>query len=213
MPAQPTSLSIAGRIAGQFAAGLREQSARISRWFAWGGGALILVSAGLITLDVTFRNLIKVTYFESFELSGYAFAIATSFGLAYAFFSRAHIRIEVVYNLLPKKARAWLDVASVLILAVIAVTLAYWCAQTVLQNGAAGARSNSSLGLRMVIPQSVWLLGLVWFAFVVTSSALVALARALRGRTDAIVAELGVSSLEDEIAASVEAPPGPRQTA
>ena len=65
----------------------------------------------------------------------------------------------------------------------------------------------------MVIPQSVWLLGLVWFAFVVTSSALVALARALRGRTDAIVAELGVSSLEDEIAASVDAPPGPRQTA
>ncbi len=38
---------------------------------------------------MVFRNLIQVTYFESFELSGYAFAIATSFGPAYAFFSRA----------------------------------------------------------------------------------------------------------------------------
>ena len=98
-----------------FADTLREGSSRVSRWFAWGGGALILGSATLITLDVIFRNLVKSTYFESFELSGYAFAISTSFGLAYAFFSKAHIRIEVLYNFLPKKARAWFDVVSVLI--------------------------------------------------------------------------------------------------
>jgi len=185
---------------------LRQGSARISRWFAWGGGAMILGSAVLITLDVIFRNLVKSTYFESFELSGYAFAISTSFGLAYAFFSKAHIRIEVVYNFLPRTARAWLDVLSVLTLAAIAVTLAYWCTQALLQNVASGARSNSSLGLRIAIPQAIWLLGLAWFAFVVTTTGVVALARALRGRTDAITAELGVSTLDEEIAASVDAP-------
>ena len=188
---------------------LRNGSARISRWFAWGGGAMILGSAMLITLDVIFRNLVKSTYFESFELSGYAFAISTSFGLAYAFFSKAHIRIEVVYNLFPKKARAWLDVLSVLTLAVIALTLTYWCADTVLQNGANGSRSNSTLGLLLVIPQSIWLMGLAWFAFVVSAMAIVALVRALFGRIDAIAAELGVSTLDEEIAASMDAPPDP----
>ena len=185
---------------------LRFGSTRISRWFAWGGGAMILGSAVLITLDVIFRNLVKTTYFESFELSGYAFAISTSFGLAYAFFSKAHIRIEVIYNLLPKKARAWFDVVSVLTLAAIALTLTYWCADTVLQNGASGARSNSTLGLLLVIPQSIWLLGLAWFAFVVSSTAAVALVRALFGRIDAITAELGVSTLDEEVSASLDAP-------
>ncbi len=186
---------------------LRNGSARVSRWFAWGGGAMILGSAVLITLDVIFRNLVKSTYFESFELSGYAFAISTSFGLAYAFFSKAHIRIEVVYNLFPKKARAWVDVLSVLTLAAIALILFYWCAQTVLQNASSGARSNSTLGLLMVIPQSIWLMGLAWFAFVVSAVAVIALARAMLGRVDAITAELGVSTLDEEIAASVDAPP------
>ena len=185
---------------------LRAGCARISRWFAWGGGALILGSAVLITLDVMFRNLTRSTFFESFELSGYAFAISTSFGLAFAFFSKAHIRIEVVYNYLPRTARAWLDVLSVLTLAAIAVTLAYWCTQALLQNVASGARSNSSLGLPIAIPQAIWVLGLAWFAFVVTATGGVALARALRGRIDAITAELGVSTLDEEIAASVDAP-------
>jgi TRAP-type C4-dicarboxylate transport system permease small subunit len=189
-----------------FADTLRAGSVRISRWFAWGGGALILASAALITLDVVFRNLTKSTFFESFELSGYAFAISTSFGLAFAFFSKAHIRIEVLYNLLPRKARAWLDVASVLVLAVIALVLAYWCAQAMLQNVSSGARSNSTLGLRIAIPQAIWLAGLAWFAFVVTTTGLVALARAASGRTDKVTAELGVSTLDEEISASVDAP-------
>jgi len=187
---------------------LRNGSARISRWFAWGGGAMILGSAVLITLDVIFRNTVKSTYFESFELSGYAFAISTSFGLAYAFFSKAHIRIEVVYNFFPKKARAWVDVLSVLTLAAIALTLTYWCANTVLQNGTNGARSNSTLGLLLVIPQSIWLLGLAWFALVVSTMAVIALVRAVFGRFDAIAAELGVSTLDEEISASLDAPTG-----
>ena len=189
---------------------LRAQSARISRWFAWGGGALILASAALITLDVIFRNLTKSTFFESFELSGYAFAISTSFGLAFAFFSKAHIRIEVVYNLLPRTARAWLDVLSVLTLAVIAIVLAYWCAHTVLQNADSGARSNSTLGMRIAIPQAIWLTGLLWFAFVVTATGAVALLRMLTGRSSAVIAELGVATLDEEISASVDKPSGTR---
>lgn len=187
---------------------LHAQSARISRWFAWGGGALILASAVLITLDVLARNLYESTFFESFELSGYAFAIATAFGLAYAFFTRAHIRIEVLYNLVPARARAWLDVFSVLCLALIALTLVYWCAQTVMQNGASGARSNSTLGLRIVFPQAIWLFGLAWFALAVTVAALVAVVRLARGRLQAIAADLGIGSLEEAINASVDAPAG-----
>ncbi|MBL8386195.1 MAG: TRAP transporter small permease [Burkholderiales bacterium] len=192
----------------RFGARVRDGAAHVSRVFAWCGGALILASALLITLDVIARNLVKSTFFESFELTGYAFAISTAFGFAYAFFSKAHIRIEVLYNLLPRSARAWLDVVSVCTLAAIAVTLTWWAAQTVLQNASGGARSNSSMALPLAIPQSIWLLGLAWFALAVFVSAGIALGQLLRGRVDAVVADLGVATLDEEIAASVDAPPG-----
>ena len=43
--------------------------------------------------------------------------------------------------------------------------------------------------------------------------AIVALVRALFGRIDAITAELGVSTLDEEIAASMDAPPDPAHKA
>lgn len=175
---------------------------RVSRWFAWGGGALILASAVLIALDVIFRNLFKSTRFESFELSGYAFAISTAFGFAFAFFSKAHIRIEVVYNFLPRPLRALLDVLSVAILAGIAGTLLYWCAHVVQQNAASGAKTNSTLGLAIAIPQSIWLLGLAWFALSTAVVALLSVWRLLRGDVESITRDLGVSTLDEEIAAS-----------
>ena len=112
----------------------------------------------------------------------------------------------MVYNLLPRTARAWLDVVSVLVLAAIAIVLAYWCTHTVLQNVDSGARSNSTLGLRIAIPQAIWLTGLLWFAFVVTATGIVALLRMLTGRSSAVIAELGVATLDEEISASVDAP-------
>ena len=56
-----------------------QRAAHVSRWLAWLGGALLLLCAILVSLDVVFGALLKVTYFESCELSTYAFAIATSF--------------------------------------------------------------------------------------------------------------------------------------
>ncbi|MBL8380640.1 MAG: TRAP transporter small permease [Burkholderiales bacterium] len=176
--------------------------ARVSRWFAWGGGALILASAFLVTLDVIFRSLFQSTRFESFELSGYAFAISTAFGFAFAFFSKAHIRIEVVYNFLPRPVRALLDTLSVAILAGIAGTLLYWCARVVMQNAASGAKTNSTLGLAIAVPQSIWLLGLAWFAVSAVVVALIALWQLLRGDVEAITRDLGVSTLDEEINAS-----------
>lgn len=178
--------------------------ARVSRWFAWGGGALILASAVVITLDVIVRAVFNSTYFESFELSGYAFAIATSFGLAYALVSKAHIRIEVVYTRLGLKSRAILDVFAFSSLSAISLVLAYWCLQTVLQNGEMGARSNSTLAVPLAIPQAAWFFGLGWFAVVSTVFAICGAAWLVRGRIAKVHQTLGVGSLQEEISANVE---------
>ena len=78
----------------------------VSRALASLGGAMLLVSAVLISLDVVFRAAFKLNLFESFELSTYAFAISTSLGMSYALVTRAHIRIELLYVKMPLKGRA-----------------------------------------------------------------------------------------------------------
>jgi TRAP-type mannitol/chloroaromatic compound transport system permease small subunit len=181
----------------------------VSRWLAWAGGAALLASALLISIDVLTRAAFKVAYLHSFELSTYAFAIATSMGMAYALASRAHVRIEIVYVRFPVAARAWLDVFAYAGLALVVLTLLYWCTQTVWGNLQSGARSNSSLSLPLVWPQGLWLLGIAWFAALATLLAVHGLWLCLRGRAAQAHRSLGVATLDDEIEAGGVRSTGP----
>jgi TRAP-type mannitol/chloroaromatic compound transport system permease small subunit len=172
---------------------------QVSRWLAWVGGAALLLSAVLISVDVTTRALWKIAYLESFELSTYAFAIATTMGLSYALVSKAHVRIEVVYVLFPARVRAWFDVFAYSGLSLVVVTLLYWCAQTFWGNVQSGARSNSSLALPLMWPQGLWLLGIAWIALLSTLLAARGLWLCLRGRAAEAHGLLGVATLQEEI--------------
>ena len=168
------------------------------------------------TIERAFRRPLAAV-FESFELSTYAFAISTAFGMSWALASRAHIRIEVVYNALPLKVRAVLDVFAYAALAVVACTLLYWCTTTVMSNAASGARSNSSLAMPLVVPQSLWLAGLAWFALLAVLYTLSGLWLMLRQGAAPATALLGVASLQEEIDAnapgSTVAPAGQEKAA
>lgn len=180
-------------------------AARGSQFLAWIGGGLMLVSAVLISLDVIVRNLFASTIFESFELSTYALAATVSFGFAFALTSKAHIRIEVLYVLLPPPLRRALDLLAIVALFALALALAWFGAQTVEESWALGAHSNSALSVPLIVPQGIWLAGLVWFCFATGLLALRTLAHLAAGRTDAVEQEVGIASLEEEIEASTEA--------
>jgi TRAP-type C4-dicarboxylate transport system permease small subunit len=179
-------------------------AARGSQWLAWIGGALMLLSAVLISLDVVTRNLFASTFFESFELSTYTLAATVAFGFAYALTTKAHIRIEVVYVLLPAMLRRVLDIVAILALFALALGLAWFGAQTALESWSLGAHSNSALSVPLVIPQGVWVAGLVWFCIATGLLAFRALFNAVRGRAGLIEQEIGVASLAEEIEASTE---------
>lgn len=164
---------------------------------------MLLLSATLISLDVLFRALFKVTVFESFELSGYAFAIATAMGMSYALASRAHIRIEVAYQNTSVRTRGWLDAFSYTVMSATALVLLYWSAEMVLSNYQSGARSNSSLAMPLAAPQSLWMLGLAWFALLSCLYAFYGLRKCLSGRPDLAHQRLGMATLEEEIDANM----------
>jgi TRAP-type C4-dicarboxylate transport system permease small subunit len=172
---------------------------RISRALARFGGVLLVFAALLITLDVIWRAAFQSTMFESLELSSYAVAVATSLGFSWALSSKAHIRIEVLYGPLPLQWRAWLDVLALGVLAVVTSVAAYWGAMIVLGNMELGARSNTTLAIPLAIPQGMWWLGVMWFAFCAIAFFFMALWGVCAGRQDQVQGAFGPASLQDEI--------------
>jgi TRAP-type C4-dicarboxylate transport system permease small subunit len=110
-------------------------AARLSRIGVWVGGSLTLASVLLISYDVIVRRLFGVTMGGSDELSSYAFAISTSWALAYTALERANVRVDVVYQHLPVRLAAVLDWVALVSLGVFAVVLTYHTQQVACNRG------------------------------------------------------------------------------
>lgn len=172
---------------------------RLSRVAAWAGGALLLLSAGLISVEVVLRKAFALSIGGADELSSYALAIGSSWAFAYALFRKAHVRVDVLYTRLPLQVRAALDVVSLALLSTITYLLArhgYEVFNTSLQRQ---ATANTPLQTPLWIPQGLWFTGLVWFALA-TALLFVRTAWALaRGHWKTVQHLAGTSTLEQEL--------------
>ena len=183
---------------------------RISRILAWVGGAIILVGcSGLITIDVVTRYLFKRGMVESFEISGYALAACIGLGLGFATTSKTHIRVDILLDAFPRPVRVAFDLLAALSLALLAVALAWFCWGTLAQSMAMNAKSVSALQTPMALPQSVWWVGIFWFACVAVMLPVQAVLRLMAGDGPGFDALIGSLRVTDEISqAGVEqAPP------
>ena len=85
----------------------------VSRFAVWIGGAALMLSAIMVTLDVISRKIFGFTISGSDEISGYVFAAGTTWAYSYCLLHRSNIRIDAVYNLLPPVVRNVLDSETV----------------------------------------------------------------------------------------------------
>jgi TRAP-type C4-dicarboxylate transport system permease small subunit len=136
---------------------------RFAQWGLWFGGALVMLAALLIGVDVVLRKFFARSIGGADELAGYALAIGTTWGLGAALLDRAHIRIDSLYLLFPQKLRLGLDLAALVLLVGFFGLVAWHGMSVVSQSWTSESRSQSALEVPTVIPQAVWLLGLVVF--------------------------------------------------
>ena len=139
---------------------------KISKGFAYFGGGIFLACAVLVTVDVIFRKIFIPVTLYSVEITGYGFAIAVALGYGYSIFSKAHIRINVVYQYFPQVARAAFDAVAMLSLSAVALILFYSAAILLVENFQLGGTSATTLRMPLFLPQGIWVLGLGWFALV-----------------------------------------------
>jgi TRAP-type C4-dicarboxylate transport system permease small subunit len=123
----------------------------------------VLAAALLIGVDVTLRKFFNASIGGADELAGYALALGTAWSLGAALLDRAHIRIDSLYVLLPRALRLALDFAGTALLLAFFGMIAWHGWSVVQQSWASASRSQSALQTPTVLPQSIWLAGLVFF--------------------------------------------------
>lgn len=172
---------------------------RLSQWGLWFGGALVLLAAVLIGIDVLLRKFFARSIGGADELAGYALAIGASWGLAAALLDRAHIRIDSLYVLFARPVRLLLDLAAIALLVGFFALLTWHAFGVVQQSWTSGTRSQSALETPTVIPQFLWIVGLAGFVIVGALLFVYALMLAARGDIGGMAQAISTRSAEEEI--------------
>lgn len=140
----------------------------LSQYAVWAAGALIIASVLLICFDVIARKFWGFNTGGADELSSFAFAISTSWALAFATLQRANVRVDVLYQLMPVKVAALLDWLSVVALGVFMVFLTWYAKDVVSASWVQNSTANSTMATPLWIPQGLWFIGLLWMCMVMT---------------------------------------------
>ena len=173
---------------------------RVAHAGALSGGLLILAAALLVSVEVTLRKLANTTLGGADELSGYALAIGSTWSFAFVLLARGHVRIDALYQVLPRKLAAACDLIAIVALLAFASLIAWHGAGTLAQSWQLGARSNSSLAVPLAVPQALWWVG--YLGFVICAVLLLARALAAMWAGDLAAANrlIGARSIEEEAA-------------
>lgn len=134
---------------------------RLSRVSLWFGGAMVLLAAVLIGIDVLLRKLFETSIGGADELAGYALALGTAWALGPALLDRAHIRIDSLYGFFPRRLRLAADFAGLVLFIGFFGLVAWHGWGVVEQSWVSESRSHTALETPTVIPQFLWIVGLV----------------------------------------------------
>jgi len=172
---------------------------RLGRISTWISGFALTAVCILVTAEVLLRKFFNVTLGGMDEITGYVLAVSVSWTLTFALMEQAHIRIDVLYNLVNRRARAVLDFLGLLCLGGFMSLVTYWAGKLLHSTLQFGSTSNSALQTPLWLPQSLWLGGLVFFSLTLLLLFLRAIAFLLSGDVGGISRIAGIKTVEDEI--------------
>jgi TRAP-type C4-dicarboxylate transport system permease small subunit len=172
----------------------------ISRIAVWAGGAALLLAAIMVTIDVFMRKFFSMTMSGSDEVSGYVFAIATTWAYSYCLLHRSNVRIDALYNLLPRALRALMDIFGLTLLLIYMAYLTDKAWDVFFTSWQRNSVSITTLSTPLWIPQLLWVLGLSLFVFTLSFLLLYTIVSLIKGDIAHVQRIAGALSVEDEIA-------------
>lgn len=172
---------------------------------AWVAGWNYVACALFVTADILGRNLLGVSSAATVEVTGYMLACGIAWALAHTLAVRAHIRVDVLVNRLPVRARAPMHILALVMLAGFAGFVA-WAAWALVDESALfNAHDNSALRIALVVPQGIWAVGLSAFVVMCAVLLLEGLLALITGQPRHVDTLLGSRSLQEETTEALEA--------
>ena len=171
-----------------------------NRMVALGVGLGLLSMAALTLADILLRQ-VGASLGGTDELSGYAMAIASGWGMGYALCELAHVRIDVLRARLAPGGRALLDVVAMSALSGVLAAVAWRCWPVVERSLVNGSRANTPLETPLAWVQVPWMAGWAWFTLTAWTVTACVIAIVLRG--DFGAAERAAGTVPEAEAAEV----------
>ncbi|NKC13820.1 MAG: TRAP transporter small permease subunit [Gammaproteobacteria bacterium] len=178
---------------------LHRRLEQISKYAVWIGGSALLLSAVMVTLDVLSRKLFNVTMSGSDEISGYVFAASTTWAYSYCLLHRSNVRIDVLYNTLPRPLTGILDITGLSLLLYYMGVMTYHAWFVFEQSWTKGSVAITTLATPQWIPQAFWFAGLALFLVTLVFVTLYSLVALARRNWDLLNKIAGVPSIIDTI--------------
>lgn len=176
---------------------------KVNRIGVWLGGGLLILTSGLIALEVLLRKVFSISIGGSDELSSYVLAISCSWAFGFALLQKSHIRIDIIYARLPDVLKVFLDLLSLVIFLLYLIPLNYFGWLVFKTSLLKGSTANTPLQTPLWIPQGLWLAGLFLFVATMLIVLVATVVRLLKGDLAGAVALSGPTTLEEEIEESV----------
>jgi TRAP-type C4-dicarboxylate transport system permease small subunit len=170
---------------------------QISVFAVWVGGATLMAAALMVTVDVIFRKAFALTMSGSDEYTGYVFAASTTWAYSYCLLHRSNIRIDALYNILPRKAAAFLDVIGLLLLFYFMGVMTYYALNAFLESWQNNSVSITTLATPQWIPQLFWVAGLCLFVLTITFVTIYSIVALLQRNWDLVGRIAGVPSISE----------------
>lgn len=133
----------------------------VGKWVSW----LILVSILVSAVNAVIRKAFNVSSNAWLELQWYLFGAAFMLAAAYTLKQNEHIRIDVVYGLLPRRVQHWIDLLGhLLFLMPFALLMVYFFVPYTLFSYRSGEVSTNSGGLIIWPAKAILLVGFTLLA-------------------------------------------------
>lgn len=173
------------------------QLEKISQYAVWIGGAALLAAAVMVTVDVLCRKFLNITMSGSDEYSGYVFSATTTWAYSYCLLHRSNVRIDALYNLLPRYTTAVLDIIGLLLLFYFMSIMTYYAVISFVNSYVSNSVSITTLGTPQWIPQLFWVAGLGLFFVTLIFVVVYAVTAILQRNWDLVAKIAGVPSIAE----------------
>jgi len=167
---------------------------RLTDWLAIAGGWSLVVYSLAVGVEIVARRYLGFSLQGVDEIGGYLMAVIVAIGFSGALYSHAHIRIDLLLPRLSRSTALWLNVAAVASIVAFAIFLFWQGVRVLAQSHALHAVAPTPLLTPLVVPETIWVVALLYFVLSGFAFFVRVLAHAVHGEAQQVATLLGTSA-------------------